>query len=267
MNVHAQGAAGFLDVRPGSPEAYVRADDLAQLLGAALQEQADLLVLRDDDVTLTVFAGSDEALVADGRALETALSAPVVRDEDGWWLPLDAGTSFGLQRVGPDVVVGPEGRTWRLRFAASEPDADDPRVTLLRPAPGVVALELRDRSGPEDASQRAVWVGDLALVTLLAPELRGPVDEALRDAGPVRALLLVATSRAAGAAFDGISVAADGRTLVAEGARHETLVGSATAVAPDAPWIAVVWLPAGTRLDRPLRIGWEGASAAVTFRN
>ena len=206
------------------------------------------------------------ALVADGRAVEISLSAPVEVDDEGWWLPLDAGTPFGLRRVGPEAVEGPGGRTWQLRIEAPATDTADPRATVLRPAPGVVALELRDRGGFDDAA-RAVWVGDLALVTLLAPELREPIDDALRDAGPVRALLVVATSREPGAAFEGISVAVGARTLVAAGARHETLLGHADAVAPDAPWIAVVWLPAGTRLDRPLRIGWEGASAEVTFRN
>jgi len=56
------------------------------------------------------------------------------------------------------------------------------------------------------------------------------------------------------------------RELLAKGARHETLAGDADAVAPDAPWIALAWLPAGTRLDLPLTIVWQGAAVEVTFR-
>jgi hypothetical protein len=69
-----------------------------------------------------------------------------------------------------------------------------------------------------------------------------------------------------GATFDGIEVSSGGGRLVAKGARHDTLAGRADSVGPDAPWIAVVWLPPGTRLDLPLRIEWEGVAAEVVLR-
>jgi hypothetical protein len=137
-------------------------------------------------------------------------------------------------------------------------------VRLLQPAPGVRALEFRDATGPE--AGRAVWIAELTLVPLLRPELRARVDEALREAGEARALLLVATARRDGATFDGIEVSSAGGRLVAEGARHDTLAGRADAVGPDAPWVAVVWLPPGTRLDLPLRIAWEGVEAEVVLQ-
>lgn len=263
----AQQPVDVLEARAGEPQPSIRARDLAQLVGASLSEEGGVLVLRTDDVALTVFAGSADVVVADDRALETALSAPARREDGTWWLPLDAGAPFGVQRVSDDRVTNAAGRSWRLVVAQPAEAAPDARATLLEPAPGVVALEVLERAAVDGPSDRAVWIADLALVPLLAPELRSLVDDALRDAGAARALLLVATSRAAGASFEGITVDVEGRRVVEAGSRHLTLSGDADEVGPQAPWIAVVWLPPGTRLDRPLRIGWEGAFAHVTLRN
>lgn len=276
MTVVAAGIAGHavaqapddvLEVRAGEPQPLIRAHDLAQLVGASIGEEGDVLVLRTADVALTVFVDSADVVVADGRPVETALSAPARREDGTWWLPLDAGAPFGLQRRSDDRIVNAHGETWRLLVVRPAAAAPDPRVTVLEPAPGVIALEVRDQATSADSSERAVWIADLALVPLLAPELRGVVDAALREAGASRALVLVATSRTPGASFEGITVDVEGRRLVEAGARHVTLSGQADDVGPQTPWIAVVWLPPGTRLDRPLRIGWEGASADVTLRN
>jgi hypothetical protein len=260
----AQASDGVLPAEAGDPQPWVRAADAARVLGASLEEGEGLLVVRTDATTVTVFLGSSEALLADDGAGEVALSAPVRRDADGWWLPLDALAPFGARRTG-DVLVGPDQRRWTLAVAPpQEVTAGDARARLLRPAPGVRAVELRDAVGADAA--KAVWISDLALVPLLRPELRPLVDEALREAGEARALLLVATARADGTSFDGIEVSSGGGRLVAPGARHDTLAGRADAVGPDAPWIAVVWLPPGTRLDLPLRIVWEGVAAEVVLR-
>ena len=260
----AQASDGVVPAEAGDPQPWLRAVDAARVVGASLEEGEELLALRTGDTTLTVFLGSPEALLAGAVAGEVALSAPVRRDADGWWLPLDALAPFGARRAG-DVLIGPDGRRWTLAVAPPpEVTVGDARARLLRPAPGVRAVELRDAVGAD--ATKAVWIADLALVPLLRPELRPLIDEALREVGEARALLLVATARVEGTTFDGIEVAAGGGRLVAPGARHDTLAGRADAVGPDAPWIAVVWLPPGTRLDLPLRIAWEGVAAEVVLR-
>lgn len=262
---HAQGEPRVLAAEAGDPQPWVRAEDLARLVGASLDGRDGRLVLRTADTTLTVFVGSADALIAGDAATEAALSAPVRVTGGEWWLPLDAGAPFGIRQAAPGTVVDAEGRSWTLDVAPPAAAAsDDPRARVLRPAAGVVALELRD--APDSSADRAVWIADLALVPLARPELRALVDDALRDAGAARALLIIATSRRDGARFEGISVASGDRELVPVGARHDTLVGVASSVGPGAPWIAVVWLPPGTRLDLPLRIAWEGAAVEVVLR-
>jgi hypothetical protein len=259
--------ARVLAAEAAEPQPRVRAADLARLLGAELQASGDGLVLRAEGVVLTGFHGSADVLLGGTAAGEASLSAPVERRGDGWWLPLDAGAPFGLTRTGPTTLVDPRGRAWTLRVRppAGQPGRPPVRARVVRPAPGAVAVELRSDAGPAHAA-RVAWLTDLGLLPLLAPEAREAVDAALAEAGASRALLLVVTSRTPGARAEGVALEADGRELLAAGERHVTLAGTADAVGPEAPWLALVWLPAGTRLDRPLLVRWEGAEAEVTFR-
>lgn len=266
----AQGPApvGVLEAEAADPQPRVRASDLARVVGAEAIGDGDTLVLRGRDATLTVFAGSSDVYLTGIEVPETALSAPAQRRADGWWLPLDAGAPFGLVRTGADTVRDGAGRDWILTVRAPRDDASpgSVRARVLRPAPGAVAVELRSEETGPDGAERAAWLADLALLPLLAPEARLAVDEALAEAGSARALLLVVTSLRAGARAEGVAIAADGRELRAAGERHDTLAGDPAAIAPGEPWIAVVWLPVGTRLDRPLDVAWEGARVEVTFR-
>ena len=259
--------AGALMALPGAPQPWVRAEELARVVGAEVFADGSVLVLRTERDVLTLFDGSVDGTVAGARAGETSLSAPAERRGDGWWLPLDAGAPFGLVRTGPRALQDGQGRTWTLDVRPPVRTAgDDPRVTLLQPAPGVVAVEIVSEPGAEGSSDHAIWLTELALVPLLAPDLRAVVDDALADAGASRALLIVGTSRTPGASLEGVSLMDGERELLAPGARHETLAGHADAVGPDAPWIALAWLPTGTRLDLPLTIVWQGAAVEVTFR-
>jgi len=266
----AQGAhayVGVLAAEVGSPQPWVRADELARLLGAERVEQDGMLVLRTARLAVTMFDGSADALLAGKGSVETSLSAPAERRADGWWLPLDAGAPFGLRRTGEEVLQDASGRRWRLQIEAPPRTvAPEPRATVLRPAAGFVAVEIVSPPDAGGSSERAVWIADLALVPLLRPELREVVDASLTDAGAQRALLLIGTSQRPGASLQGVAVTASGRQLLAAGARHDTLVGSSTSVGPSEPWIAVVWLPPGTRLDAPLVLRWEGAEVEVTLR-
>ena len=259
--------AGVLVALPGAPQPWVRAEELGRVVGAEVFADASVLVLRTERAVLTLFDGSADGTLAGERAGETALSVPAERRADGWWLPLDAGAPFGLIRTGPRTLHDAQGRAWTLDVRPPvRTVGDDPRATLLQPAPGVVAVEIVSEPGADGVADRAIWLTDLALVPLLAPDLRAVVDDALADAGASRALLIVGTSRTAGATLEGIALMDGDRELLAKGARHETLAGDADAVAPDAPWIALAWLPAGTRLDLPLTIVWQGAAVEVTFR-
>jgi hypothetical protein len=259
--------ARVLEAEAAEPQPRVRASDLARLLGAELQTSGEGLVLRAEGVVLTAFAGSSDVLVGGTSAGEASLSAPAERRDDGWWLPLDAGAAFGLVRSGPASLLDPRGRAWTLRVRppARAEGVAPVRARLLRSAPGAVAVELRSEAGP-DPAERVAWLTDLGLLPLLAPDAREAVDAALSEAGAARALLLVVTSRTPGGRAEGVALAADGRELLAAGDRHVTLAGSAEAIGPETPWLALVWLPAGTRLDRPLVVRWEGAEVEVTFR-
>ena len=263
----AQAPERVLEAEAAEPQPLVAAADLARLLGVELQTSGEALVLRGGGVVLTAFAGSPEVVVGGANAGEASLSAPVEAREDGWWLPLDAGDPFGLARTGPATLTGPRGRSWTLRIRPppAAPSRPAVRARVLRPAPGAVAVELRASAGPGAAERRA-WLTDLGLVPLIAPEVREAVDAALAEAGAARALLLVVTARTDGARTEGVAIEADGRELLASGERHVTLAGDADAIGPEAPWLALVWLPPGTRLDRPLTVRWEGAEAEVTFR-
>lgn len=263
----SEATAGVLEALPGVPQPWVRAGALARVVGAEVVAGDAVLVLRTGRVTLTLFDGSVDGTLAGERAGEASLSAPAERRPDGWWLPLDAGAPFGLVRTGPSRVRDAGGRAWTLIVRPpARTTSDDPRATVLRPARGVVAVEIVSEPGEDGASDQAVWATDLALVPLLAPELRTVVDGALADAGAARALLIVGTSRTPGASLEGIALSVAGRELLATGARHETLAGSAASVGPDAPWIAVAWLPTGARLDLPLTIHWQGAAVEAIFR-
>lgn len=264
----AAGAAGVLRAEAAVPQPLVRAGELARVLGAELTQDGGMLVLRGDGTVLTAFDGSPDVYLSDAAAGEEALSAPAELRDDGWWLPLDAGAPFGLVRTGSDTVTDARGRTWtlRVRSAAAARSDGRRRATVLRPREGAVAVELRSaESGPAGAT-RVAWLADLGLLSLSAPELRATVDAALSDAAGARALLLVVTSQRPGGRAEGVAVDTETGPLLGAGARHETLAGSPDAIGPDAPWIAVVWLPEGTRLDRPLTVRWEGAEAEVTFR-
>jgi hypothetical protein len=262
------GPVGVLEAEAADPQPRVRATELARVLGVEATGAGDTLVLRGRDAILTAFAGSPDVLLTGVEAQETALSAPAERRADGWWLPLDAGAPFGLVRTGADTVRDGAGRDWILSVRAPREVASpgSVRASVLRPAPGAVAVELRSEESGPDGAERAAWLADLALLPLLAPEAREAVDAALAEAGAARALLLVVTSLRSGARAEGVVVTADGRELLAAGERHATLAGDPDAIGPGEPWIAVVWLPAGTRLDRPLVVAWEGARAEVTFR-
>ena len=263
----AQTTAGVLVARPGAPQPWVRAEELARVVGAEVVTDGSVLVLRTERAALTLFDGSADGTLAGPRAGATSLSVPAEHRADGWWLPLDAGAPFGLIRTGPKRLEDARGRAWTLEVRPPvRTVGDDPRATLLQPVAGVVAVEFVSEPGADGTAATAVWLTDLALVPLLAPELRAVVDGALADAGAARALLIVGTSRTSGASLEGISLMDGERELLATGARHETLAGHADAVGPDAPWIAVAWLPTGTRLDLPLTIRWQGASVEVTFR-
>jgi hypothetical protein len=263
----AQGPERVLEAEAAQPQPLVKAEELARLLGVEIQTAGETLVLRGGGVVLTAFAGGAEVVVGGPGAGEASLSAPVERREDGWWLPLDAGDPFGLARTGPATLAGPDGQVWSLRVRPPPETSSRSavRARVLRPAAGAVAVELRSAPAQGGAERRA-WLTDLALVPLIAPEVREAVDDALAEAGAARALLLVVTARSDGARAEGVAIEADGRELLAPGERHATLAGDAEAIGPEAPWLALVWLPPGTRLDRPLTVRWQGAEVEVTFR-
>lgn len=267
VRAHAEVVAGVLPAVAADPEPRVGAEALARVLGASLYAEDGVLVLRVDGRALTLFAGSTDVTLAGAAASQESLSAPVLHDTDGWWLPLDAGAPLGLVRTDEHHVRGPDGRVWRLEVASPAVTAASARAEIVQAAPGVRGLQMfaPARSGQEDGV--ALWVSDLALAPLLVPGARAALDAALADAGSSRALLLIATALEDGSELQGPAVHGDSRQLLAPGERVETLAGSADAVGPDRPWIALAWLPAGVRLDLPLRVVWGGSEVEIAFRD
>ncbi|MEX2502567.1 MAG: hypothetical protein WD336_09340 [Trueperaceae bacterium] len=258
--------AGTVTVMDGDPQPWIRAADLARLLGAEWVVDGETVVLRADGAVLTGWIGSPDITFSGRPAGERSLSAPIRRDADGVWFPLDAAGAFGAARVADDRLVAPSGRAFALRIAPAARVRTDPGATLLRPAPGTVAVELLSPGGDGAPDVLAAWVTDLTMAPLLAPWARAAVDAALADAGSARALLLVVTSLRPEQRHPGLSLRPDGMAATDPGARHETLLGSPDAIGPDAPWVAVVWLPTGARLDQPIEIRARATRATVTFR-
>ncbi len=263
--------AGTLAVTEADPQPWIALSDLARLLGAERVVSGDTVVLRADGVVVTAQVGSPDATVAGdlppGLAGERALSAPLRRSGDEVLVPLDVAGLFGADRVGDERLRDPSGRLWALRIEPAARVRTDPGADLLHPAPGVVAVELRTPSDGGVPEALAAWAVDLVMAPLVAPWTRAAVDAAAREAGDARALLLVVTSTEPEQRHPGLSLRPDGAEAWTEaGARHETIAGAQDAIGPEAPWVAVVWLPTGARLDRPLELAAGTVRATVTFR-
>lgn len=253
----------------------VEAGALARALGVVATASDGVLTWRGATGLVTFFAGSSDVLAqAPGAAAPTdvSLPTPVVREADGWYLPLAALPLLGLEPPGearPALLTLPDERALPLAYRA------EPRAAAQRPPPpGHAGAEPAEAplAGVRffDGAGASLLLLDLALVPLAAPGLTVDVDRALDRAGAAgsdHVLLLLVTATAELPWEAALAFEQDGRRLEA---RHpyRLLVerGSAERVAPGAPVVGAVLLPASFSLYRPLRVEWAGQAAEVRFR-
>lgn len=284
------GAAGAQPALPAErvgATVYVSAPTLARALGGHLRDGGDVLTVQaGDGGMLTVFAGDAEAVwSAPGAGVpEQALSAPAVRRDDGWWLPIDAAALLGMApepgsaRLAPQGASGareavaaawraPDGRVWHLRVAEPRPPPAPPRAERVELTGGVSAVRLYGDGGGGGPEALSLMLLDLELLALAEPTQRARLDAALAPLRGRRALAALATAlEPAELGLDRFTLSQDGRELQIAPHRWQTLEGDPARIAPDAPWWGVLWLPEGLRLDRPIVVRWREVEVEVRFR-
>ena len=247
---------------------YTPAAPVARALGDILAPGEGSLTWRAGAGTLTVFAGSPDALwqaAGAARSSTLSLSAPALLRDGRWYLPSDALETLGVRLEG-DRLVLPGGRTLALEVPAPAVAGSGGRSEVDDLGHGVPALRLfaRDATGGDGV---AVAIADLDLLPLVQPSQRDAIDGALERIGRDKPLLVVVSSLAASAWEASFVLEQDGRSLpVRYPYRMRMVQGSSTRVGPDAPAAAVVLLPPWFDLYRPITVTWQGVRATVTFR-
>jgi len=247
---------------------YTPAAPVARALGDILAPGEGSLTWRAGPGTLTVFAGSPDALwqaAGAARSSTLSLSAPALLRDGRWYLPSDALETLGVRLEG-DRLVLPGGRTLALEVPAPAVAGSGGRSEVDDLGHGVPALRLfaRDATGGDGV---AVAIADLDLLPLVQPSQRDTIDGALERIGRDKPLLVVVSSLAASAWEASFVLEQDGRSLpVRYPYRMRMVQGSSTRVGPDAPAAAVVLLPPWFDLYRPITVTWQGVRATVTFR-
>jgi hypothetical protein len=261
----AQGRAP-VDARADGPWTLVAGDDLARVLGAAASDDGRAFTLRATTGVLTVFADDADALWQPiGTAGPTIVSAalPARRIEGRWYLPEDLLGVLGARVDGAQLHL-PDGsvRVLVRPHAATVGDASE--VVLL--GPGVEALRLFV-DGLDGVATVSLLAVDLGLLALAFPAQQAALDTVLRELRAEKALFLTVTATAPSAWQPAIYVLQDGReTLLTEPFSVQVLEGDPAFVAPDAPVVAVAFLPDDLDLRRPLTVRWAGVSGTWTLR-
>ncbi len=247
---------------------YTPAAPVARSLGDILTAGEGSLTWRAATGTLTVFAGSPDALwQATGAAssVNLNLSAPALFRDGAWYLPADALDTLGIRLEG-DVLRLRDGRTLTLQVPAPPVAGSDGRSEIDDLGHGVPALRLfaANASGGDGV---AVAIADLDLLPLIEPAQRDAIDGALERIGSDKPLLVLVSSLEAGTWEASFTLEQGGRSLVVRYPYRMRMVqGSSSRVGPDAPAAAVLLLPSWFDLYRPITIGWQGVRATVTFR-
>lgn len=251
---------------------YVDALALARALGVVATPQAGSLTWRGALGAITLFEDSPELLTPGaGGTRELSLSAPVLREDGDWLLPLDAlsvlgaGSPHPLPR--PVSVQLPSGE--ELPFAYREPPPPSQRF-----ASGPVLAESAGEplSGVRFYAENGVslLLLDLALLPLADPSLTREVDLALANvaAGADDRLLLLILTAVAESEWDArLQFEQGGCNLeVTPPHRLQVLSGSESVVNESEPVIAALLLPPTFSPYSPMRVRWAGAEAEVLFR-
>ncbi|HEX7004157.1 MAG TPA: hypothetical protein VF168_08210 [Trueperaceae bacterium] len=245
----------------------VDAETLEAQLELLASEAAGVLTLSGRDGVMTLFQDSSEILwrPADGEgAREESLSAAVRRREDGWWLPVDALSFFGLW-LRDGVAEGPDNLVLRLVFPPPAPVMGS-GGELVDLGAGVPGLRLF-ANGPDGPASQSLLLADAGLLGLALPDQRSAFDELVAGSGTDHPLLLLVTSASRGPWDTELKFSQGELSLVVRYPfRLRLLAGQPELVAPDAPITGVVLLPAQFDLRSPIEVSWGGTRATVTFR-
>lgn len=265
---------------------YVEAASLAVVLGDVVTAAGEVLTWRGPKGVVTFFLGSPQALLqapGSGGPDEWTLSAPVRRAAPeelaglarpppasqvaGWLLPLDA-----VQLLG--VMAEADGTETTLRLPGGDRSAIAmPPARSDTPFGTSAAWEVVELSGTHAlrlfvGDQLSLLLLDLDLAPLAVPEATAAVDAAVALAGSDQVLLLLVSALEEMAWDSTLVFEQDGRVLeVRHPYRLKVYQGSSEVVAPDAPAAAVVLLPVGFSLYRPLNVSWAAVEATITFRH
>ncbi len=247
---------------------YTPAAPVARALGDILVTGEGSLTWRAVAGTLTVFAGSPDALWQAAGATSSStlsLSAPALLRDGTWYLPTDALDTLGIRLEGERLVL-PGGRTVALAVPSPAVAGSGGRSEVDDLGHGVPGLRLfaADATGGDGV---AVLVADLDLLPLVRPSQRDAIDGALERIGSDKPLLVLVSSLAPSTWDATFVLEQDGRSLpIRYPYRMRMVQGSSTRVGPDAPAAAVLLLPPWFDLYRPITVTWQGVRATVTFR-
>lgn len=247
---------------------YAEVAPVARALGDILTPGQGSLTWRSERGTLTVFAGSPDALWQPPDAetsRDLSLSAPALLEGGHWWLPADALDTLGVRAVG-DALVLPSGAQLPLAVPAPTTTGGDGRSQVDDLGHGVPALRLYP-AGTAAGPTLAAEIVDLDLLPLVDPAQSRVIDGALERTGPDKPLLVVVTALAPVAWQPIFVLEQDGRSLEFRYPYRMRLVqGAAEWVAPEAAAAVVLLLPSWFDLYRPITVSWQGVRASVTFR-
>ncbi len=247
---------------------YAPAAPVAHALGDILAPGEGSLTWRARTGTLTVFAGSPDALwqaAGDAGSTTLALSAPALLRDGTWYLPGDAFDTLGV-RLEKGRLVLPGGRTLALEVPAPAVAGSGGRSEIDDLGHGVPALRLF-AEGAAGGDGVSVALADLDLLPLVAPSQRAAIDGALSRIGQDKPLLVLVSALAPSTWEASFVLEQGGRSLqVRFPYRMRMVQGSSTQVGPDAPAAAVLLLPPWFDLYRPITVTWQGVRATVTFR-
>lgn len=253
---------------------YLEAAPLALALGVVAVADGNVLTWRGEAAYTTLFSGSPDALSqpAGQGPQEVTLSAPVLQQGGGWFLPLDALPLLGVPV--PDDPRRPSQLTLtsglRLPLHYFLEDTAAPAVITTgraswEPAePPLAGVRFFDGDGV------SLLLLDLSLLPLAAPLLTGAVDQALvraHQANDDHVLLLLVTALADRPWEARLLFQQEGRQLeLAPPFRLLLQQGEADRVTPHLPVVGAVLLPPSFNLYKPLQVTWGGAAAEVRFR-
>jgi hypothetical protein len=244
---------------------YVALDELARALGWSTSDGGSSLTVRSGSGLLIVFEASPEVWwqPQGGEGGEVSFLAPVLRRQEGWFVPDELLGLLDLAVDGEAILVGSR------RLPLAYPPLLEPAGVLaegLELGRGVRGLTLFAAGSAGDETMSLLLV-DAALLGLAFPEQQAEVDAFIASLERGRPLYFVLTALAPSPWETSLHISQHGR---AAGLRYpleiSVLEGEAGWVGPEAPVSGVILLPDWVNLREPLVVRWGEREARFQFR-